>query len=282
MAVPSTFLYDLRKADFLKKLINIDTGGDALKAMLLTASYTPNPAVDSVYADISANEVTGTNYTAGGAAVAGQAVTITAANSWSVARATSTAYTLGQVVRPAATNSFVYRCTVAGTTAADVAPTAATNASPAVVTAAANGLANGNRVLISGVTGLTNLNGSRVVNGISGSTYTLLDATTFAAVNGNGVFGGTPVVLPDWPTIVGQSITDGTVTWTCVGTSVVKWTCTNPSWASATITARYGVVYDTTVTNKLIACFDFGSNITSTNGTFTISLDANSGGIDLF
>ena len=95
MALPTTFCYDLAKAKFLGKLLNVAASGDTLKVMLLTNSYTPAPATDSVYSGISANEVSGTGYTAGGATVAGQAVTTTAANSWGVTRAANTAYTLG-------------------------------------------------------------------------------------------------------------------------------------------------------------------------------------------
>lgn len=40
---------------------------DTIKVALLTSSYTPNQATDHVWSDISANEVSGTGYTAGGA-----------------------------------------------------------------------------------------------------------------------------------------------------------------------------------------------------------------------
>jgi hypothetical protein len=46
-------------------------------------------------------------------------------------------------------------------------------------------------------------------------------------------------------------------------------------WASSTITARYGVLIDTTATNALICSFDFGSDQTSTNGTFTVAFHSN-------
>lgn len=47
---------------------------------------------------------------------------------------------------------------------------------------------------------------------------------------------------------------------------------TNPSWASSTITARYAVIYNSTRSNKSVMVIDFGSDITSTAGTFTITL----------
>jgi len=47
-------------------------------------------------------------------------------------------------------------------------------------------------------------------------------------------------------------------------------------WTSATITARYAVLYNTSAggTNDLICIFDFGSDKSSTNGTFKIEWNA--------
>lgn len=56
----------------------------------------------------------------------------------------------------------------------------------------------------------------------------------------------------------------GTTTW-------IDWT-TDPSWASATITARGALIYNSSRSNKAVAVFDFGANQTSTNGTFTLQL----------
>lgn len=63
----------------------------------------------------------------------------------------------------------------------------------------------------------------------------------------------------------------------------MKFTAANPSWTSATITARYGVIYDPSATtaNRLIALYDFGSNQTSTAGTFTVTFDATNGALTL-
>lgn len=47
-------------------------------------------------------------------------------------------------------------------------------------------------------------------------------------------------------------------------------TFTDISWNSATITARGCLIYNSSKSNKAIAVFDFGQNITSTNGTFTV------------
>lgn len=47
-------------------------------------------------------------------------------------------------------------------------------------------------------------------------------------------------------------------------------TFTDASWTSATITARGCLIYNSSKTNKAVAVFDFGANIVSTNGTFTV------------
>lgn len=51
----------------------------------------------------------------------------------------------------------------------------------------------------------------------------------------------------------------------------------DPAWASSTITAKFAVFYDDTpATNKpLISYVDLDGNISSTNSTFTVQLDAN-------
>lgn len=49
-------------------------------------------------------------------------------------------------------------------------------------------------------------------------------------------------------------------------------TFTDPSWASSTITARGCLIYNSSKTNKAVAAFDFGADVVSTNGTFTVDL----------
>lgn len=47
----------------------------------------------------------------------------------------------------------------------------------------------------------------------------------------------------------------------------------NTSWASATFTAHYAVIYDTSNANSLMACIDFGTDETVSGGTFTLDWD---------
>ncbi len=53
-------------------------------------------------------------------------------------------------------------------------------------------------------------------------------------------------------------------------TAVIDWA--NISWTSATITARGALIYNSTRSNKSVGVLDFGADITSTNGTFQITM----------
>jgi hypothetical protein len=57
------------------------------------------------------------------------------------------------------------------------------------------------------------------------------------------------------------------------GVGILDWT--DPVWAAATITARGALIYNDTVVGKpAIGVLDFGADITSTNGNFTVDLPA--------
>lgn len=75
----------------------------------------------------------------------------------------------------------------------------------------------------------------------------------------------------------GATLGTPTVTYTAA-TKVLKLDGANVSWASSTITARYAVIYDSTpatdATRPLLAYVDFGADVSSTNGTFSITWDA--------
>ena len=67
--------------------------------------------------------------------------------------------------------------------------------------------------------------------------------------------------------LVGFSVTlDG-------DTAILDWT-TNPSWANATISAAGALIYNDDRTDKAVAVLDFDGTITSTAGTFTVTLPA--------
>jgi len=67
-------------------------------------------------------------------------------------------------------------------------------------------------------------------------------------------------------------------TFLSTGAGVVVWDATDPSWATATITARGALYYaDVLAGNNAIVAQTFGADIVSTAGTFLITLAA--GGI---
>lgn len=62
------------------------------------------------------------------------------------------------------------------------------------------------------------------------------------------------------------------------GTNVLSFDATDVTWTTATITARYAILYDATpgsdATRPLIGYIDFGGDVTSTGADFTIVWDA--------
>jgi len=172
-----------------------------------TVTYTPDRIANAFVSDLSNEVAAGLGYATGGVSVGALTKTKTAANSWTVQRAGSTAYLLGDVVRPVATNGFIYRATTAGTTAAG---------------------------------------------------------------------------LPTYPTVLGQTVVDGGVTWVCYGIRIEVWTwATAPSWSSATFVFRSLVLSDRTTgvaaTEPLIGVTTYASDQTASGTTFTINQHASLG-----
>lgn len=103
----------------LAKVLNkeVDWNSDTITMTLHTATYTPNLDTHAYVSDLTNELANGSGYTTGGITLGSCTIIYTAANSWGTSRANSTAYVVGDVVRPASGNGFLYRCAVAGTSA---------------------------------------------------------------------------------------------------------------------------------------------------------------------
>lgn len=55
-----------------------------------------------------------------------------------------------------------------------------------------------------------------------------------------------------------------------LASSTAYLTFNDPAWADSTITARGCLIYNSSKENKAVAAFDFGQNVSSVNGTFTV------------
>ena len=92
-----------------------------------------------------------------------------------------------------------------------------------------------------------------------------LDASTTVYTTSNEVTG-------TGYTAGGNTLTGATVTLTGT-TAFVDFSDT--SWSTATITARGALIYNSSKSNKAAIVLDFGSDKTSTGGTFTIQFPVN-------
>lgn len=94
-----------------------------------------------------------------------------------------------------------------------------------------------------------------------------------------GTSGGS---APTWPTVIGTTVTDSGVTWVCAGKTIIQFDADDVAWTTATLSTRYGVIYDRTpatdATRPLILLVDFEANQSVTSANFTIQWDSQ--GID--
>lgn len=96
-------------------------------------------------------------------------------------------------------------------------------------------------------------------------THDYFDDVSASQVTGTGYTAG------------GATLASKSVTYTA-GTNVTTFDAADVSWTSSTITARYAVIYVDTAgassTDPLIGYIDFGADVSSSAGTFTITWDA--------
>jgi hypothetical protein len=122
MSVATWSFYSKAPANFLGgeapgDTFAIDFLSDTIKALLTTSAHTVNLDTHETLADITNEVAAGGGYSTGGTTLTTKTVTVTPADSWTVARANTTAYAVGDIVRPATPNGFLYICVVAGTSA---------------------------------------------------------------------------------------------------------------------------------------------------------------------
>lgn len=101
---------------------DIDWTADSFKVALHTSSYTPNTETDEFQASLSAEVAAGGGYSDGGTALTTVAEAIVDDASLT-AYANSTAYDVGDVVRPGTANGYIYRNIIAGTSRGSGEPT---------------------------------------------------------------------------------------------------------------------------------------------------------------
>ena len=73
----------------------------------------------------------------------------------------------------------------------------------------------------------------------------------------------------------GQALTSKTIAYDAVNNKIVL-DAADVVWTNATITARYAIIYADTgnpATSPLLGYVDFGQDVSSTNGSFTIQWD---------
>jgi hypothetical protein len=115
------------------------------------------------------------------------------------------------------------------------------------------------------------------INWGSDSIKVMLCTSTYTPVQGTHQFKSdiTNEVTGTGYTATGVAL--GTKTNTTSGL-VATFDAADTSWAASTITARYAVVYDATpatdATRPLILYVDFGADVISSGGTFTITWDS--------
>jgi hypothetical protein len=149
----------------LTQMVNAETDfDDGMTFTLHTSSYALARTADDYVNDLTNELATANGYTVGGIPAGVVSRTHTVANSWGVSRAASTAYVVGDVVRPASANGFLYRATNSGSTAAGL-PTY-----PTVL---------GQTVVDSGVTW--------ECYGIAITVFTSANAATWAAFSATGI-----------------------------------------------------------------------------------------------
>lgn len=109
---------------------------------------------------------------------------------------------------------------------------------------------------------------------ILSGTHLSTDTYKFALFPSTATLNASTTAYSSTGEVTGTGYTAGGATLTgfavTLDTATGVLTFSNPTWPSSTITARGGLLYNSTKANKSVAVVDFGSDVTSTAGTFTV------------
>ena len=106
----------------------------------------------------------------------------------------------------------------------------------------------------------------------SGDTYQIALYTSLATLDASTTaYSSTNEVVGTNYTAGGATLSGFT---TGLSGSTAYLTFTNPTWSTSTITARGCLIYNSSKSNKSVAAYDFGGDVTSTAGTFTVNFPA--------
>lgn len=109
-------------------------------------------------------------------------------------------------------------------------------------------------------------------------THAAADTYKIALFTSAATLGAATTAYASTNEVVGAGYTSGGLTLTGftsgLADSVAYITFADAAWTNATITARGCLIYNSSKSNKAVAAFDFGGNIISTSGTFTVDLPA--------
>ena len=121
-------------------------------------------------------------------------------------------------------------------------------------------------------TAICNSYKQEILEGVHAST----DTYKIALYTSSATLGAGTTAYSSSNEVTGTNYSAGGVTLTGytsgLSSSTAYITFSDPSWADSTITARGCLIYNSSKTNKAVACFDFGSDVVSVSGTFTIDL----------
>lgn len=113
---------------------------------------------------------------------------------------------------------------------------------------------------------------AEILQGIhdSADTYKIALYTSAATLGASTTaYSATNEVVGTGYTAGGTTLTGYSVT-TSGTTAILDFA--DASWSNATITARGALIYNSSKANKAVYVLDFGSDISSTNGTFAITM----------